>query len=190
MRHIAIVGGIKSGKTSLVDALLEEDPTIHRISMANYGVRIPMTLLSGGLPDLLKLEKSDYIDAILANQNIPLIDLKVTDQDPNKFRRYVRDLYGPAIMAETAIHAMDPKVQNLVDNVASFNDVLFFKFRGFFIAGLYCDFYSKLEGYLGGDRDMYFETKALQLADKLYDTTKISEKRSQQIAKDIFVNAG
>ena len=206
MRNIAIVGGIKTGKSSLVDALLSENPNIHRISMANYGIRIPMTLITQGYPDLLELPKPEYIKTILANQEIPLIEIKGKRREIYTFKTDVREKYGPTIMAETTLQALHSGVQNLVDHVAGVNDALSFKRQGFYIVGLYCNFDAKLRRCLRGkdidprDRsrlealqshivasDLYLEAnKTIQLANAIYDTSRISTEYCQEIAREIL----
>ena len=206
MRNIAIVGGIKTGKSSLVEALLQENPELHRVSMSRYGIGIPMTLIAEGYPDLLTLPKPEYIQTILAHQDIPSIEIKRKRREVYSFKMDVRDRYGPTIMAETTIAALQLGVQNLVDHVASVNDVLCFKHRKFFVVGLYCNFQAKLRRCLRGkdidsrdktrleglqshivSSDLYLESnKTIQFADAIYDTSKISNAYCQEIARKIL----
>ena len=207
-QNIAIVGGIKTGKTSLVDALMEEDPTINRISMARYGIGIPVTLMSAaGYTDLLEKKKEDYIKMILKNKHIPLIDIKGRMQEIYGFKMKVREKYGPTIMAETILRTLIPGVQNLVDHVTGINDALCFSKRGFYIVGLHCDFPAKLgrslergkdpdsndrvnleelQNYIVSGETLLESRKTIQMSDVVYDTSDISTELCQELARKIL----
>lgn len=204
MKNIAIVGGMGSGKTTLARAIVKEDPKIHYIPMSLYGARIPMSLIATTHPDLLSLPKPKYIQTVLENQHIELINLAGQRQEMDEFGRTVHEQYGPTIIAETAVGTLIPGVQNLADNVCTANNVLYFKNKGFYIVGLYCGFDIKLVRCFKRrsvinpkntsdlekqilSTDKYFESsKTIHFADFVYDTGKKELIDYPQIAREIL----
>jgi dephospho-CoA kinase len=204
MENIAIIGGMGTGKTTLAEAILKEDPNIHYMPMSLYGAKIPMTLAKTTHKNLLSLTKSEYIWAILANKNIDLLDFEGKRSEMDNFEREVIRTYGPTVIAQTAFGALLPDVQNLADNVCTFNNVMYLKNRGFFVVSLYCDLDTRVRRCMRrkkaidptnrhdlerqiSDTDRYFETtKTIHLADAVYDTTQISSEGYSQIAREIL----
>jgi len=204
MRNIATIGGMGSGKTELAKAIQSLDPTVNILYMSMYGARIPMTLAATTHPDLLKLSKQEYIEAILSNQHVPLLSLVGQRQQMDEFERKVLDAYGNDIFASIALGALVPGVQNLADNVIIVPNVKQFKDRGFYIVGCTCDFYSRVERCYARKKDIdpkervqiaaqirktdnYFESDwTIKLADIVYDTTALGKEDYQGLAREVL----
>jgi dephospho-CoA kinase len=204
MKNIAMVGGMGSGKTTLADAILKEDPTIHTLSMSMYGARIPMTLVATTHPNLLSLSKSEYIQTILENQHIELLDLSGQRQKMDDFEKIILGTYGKDIFGSIAFEALVPGVQNLADNLIIVENVKYLKDKGFYIIGCSCDLATRVNRCLKRGKDIdpkdrselvvqihktddYFESdRTIKLAEVVYDTTEISPENYQQIAREVL----
>lgn len=204
MKNIAIVGGMASGKTTLADSLIKEDPSMHFLRMSDYCARIPMTLVASTHPCLLALPESRYIQAILENQDIQLSNLKGQRQKMDEFEKKILSIYGQDIFGKIALSALALDVQNLADNIILVPNVRYLKDRGFYIVGCSCDFEVRVERCLSRGKDIdpinksdlemqirntdaFFEAdKTIRLADAVYDTTRISLESYTQIARTIL----
>ncbi|MBW2999788.1 AAA family ATPase [Candidatus Woesearchaeota archaeon] len=143
MKNVLLVGGTRTGKTTLANALRHEMSEINYIYLAKYSTQIPMTLQATKEPKLLEKSKGQYIYDIVENEDIELMSFSPEEMD--QFSQYVRDKYGENIMAELALFLLNLNTPNLVDNIAKAVSVRFLKDFGFYVVGLHCDVKTQLQ---------------------------------------------
>ncbi len=206
MKNILLIGGMASGKTTLVEALMKADPSINDINMSNYAVKIPMTLISKDHPDLMSYPKNIYIDTILKNQTVDEDLFRYKRREMDEFCQKVRDVYGETILAELGFLASDIHKQNVIDNIAKVPSVKYLKDQGFYVVGLECSFEDQIQRRLENPKSIdhpsrykleeqimrtnaFFEIRdTTKLADKVYDTRKIRSD-SSQVVQEILRDA-
>jgi GTPase SAR1 family protein len=143
MKPVLLIGGTRTGKTTLANALRHEMSEINYIYLAKYSTQIPMTLIAKKEPELLEKERGPYIFEILENRGIELMSFSPEEMD--QFSQQVRETYGENIMAEIVLFLLNHDKPNLVDNIAKKKSVEFLKDRGFYVVGLHCDVKTQLQ---------------------------------------------
>lgn len=206
MRNILLTGGMGSGKSELAKALVSENPNINYIYTSKYAVRIPLSLIATTNPELVSLSKSDYIETIFKNIEIPSVNYSREDMDD--FGQIITDTIGATIIAELALRACMPGLQNLVDNMPKVSNVKYLIDKGFYVVNFHCKPETQLERRLKNKKDIdpseisslekqiqktnsYFEIGLLQkLSHVSYDTDKLHTDDYPVIASQILHIAG
>ncbi len=147
MRNLVIVGGTGSGKTTLANALQRELPELNYVYVSKYAVRIPMTLIADGHPDLLSLTRNNYVDAIVRNSSVELGDF--SRDSMIDFAYSLVRTYGRRIILDVVAPFMKENKPNLLDNVAKRGNVEYLKTMGFYVVGLKCSLESQVKRRFG-----------------------------------------
>lgn len=202
MGDILLVGGTGSGKTTLAEALVSENPGMNYIYMSKYAVRIPMSLIATTHPHLLSLSKFDYIQSVFANKDVECTVF--FRQEMDEFVERISDIYGSTFIAELALDALVPDRPNIVDNAPKAENVRFLKENGLYVVSLHCKPETQLQRRLNERKKIdpsdehllrrqieqtnrYFEIEETRkLADVVYDTDKIGVKDYREISREII----
>lgn len=153
MGNIILIGGMGTGKTTLVDTLKQQYPEMHHIYWSKYAVRIPLTLIANGHDDLLSLPKARYIDTILEHQDIP-ISPTLFRPTMDEYCERVTETFGDEFFGELALALIVQDTPNLVENMAKRANVRYLRERGFYIVGLDCPFETQVERRWKQKRDV------------------------------------
>ncbi len=199
MKNIVLVGGTGSGKTTLANALQRELPELNYVYVSKYAVRIPMTLMADGHPDLLSLSRNNYVDAIVRTHSVELRDF--SRDDMLNFSYNLVRTYGRRIILDVVAPFTVDKRPNLLDNVAKAGNVEYLKTMGYYVVGLNCSLENQVKrrfGKLADDADcsdlemqvhrsneFFMVDKCLKLADVVYDTGE-NRSDSPEIVKEIL----
>lgn len=201
MKDIALIGGMGSGKTTLAEALMNENPEINYVYGSKYIVRIPMTLIGRDHPNLLSYPKEKLIDTVLENEHIEWDNF--SRQEMDEFCQKVADIYGGTFNAEMFLRAGSSERQNVFDNIAKASNVRYLKDKGVYVVGLDCSFETQVERRLKDRKDIdpaerilmkrqvsqtnaYFEIEEImKLADAVYGTDNVGVKDYPALAKKI-----
>ena len=188
MRNLVLIGGPASGKTTLATALKSAADGLTYVYMAKYAVRIPLTLIEIAGPGRMSLPKSDYICAVIANENITTS--KFSRERMDRYARQLIYLQGEAIVGELGYAVAQGCEPCVLDGTARSAGVRYLKEKGFYVVGLDCSFENQVKRRIATPRDIdprdqsglekqIRETnellqipEALQFADKTYDTNK------------------
>lgn len=189
--HIALIGGIGTGKTDTAKKLCELVENTEYMYMSRFAVRISMALLNTSHPDLLKYTRSEYVNTILSNLDEPELSFKRAEMD--EFASNVFKRYGPTVVGEVALAAVPEGKTGVFDGVAMTDNVRYMKENGVKIIGLECSFETQMERRLEQKRDidperrtemakqilatqgLYELERIMPLADIRYDTDKMNQ---------------
>lgn len=189
--HVALIGGLGTGKTWASRSLCKLVEDTSYIYMSLYAVRIPMALCRTSHPKLLTYSRQEYINTVLSNTEIPGFHFDRSEMDA--FGKKVFKRYGPAVVGEIALAVVPHGKTGVFDGIATVDNVVYMKSKGVYIVGLECKFKTQVERRLEDARDIdpkerlamekqirdtqkLFETeKCLSLAHVVYDTDRMSE---------------
>lgn len=203
MTSVLLIGGMGSGKTTLAEAMIQEGGCNYLYS-SNYAVRIPMWLMEYANPDLLSMNKRDYIDTVVANANMQTGNFDREDMDA--FGQRIADIYGPTIIGEVVYSAIENSKRYVVDSVPKKANVKYLKDRGLYVVGLDCSEETQVERRRKDKKSIdpdgesleeqvrltnnYFEIpEILDYAHTVYNTDRIKKSDFPDIAKEVLQNA-
>ena len=189
--HVALIGGLGTGKTDTSKTLCEHLADSEYVYMSRFAVRIPMALQHMSHPDLLNYSRKEYVDAVLSNTDMP--EVKASRPEMDAFAKNVFKRYGSTVTCEIALAAVPEGKTGVFDGVATIENVRYMKERGVYIVGLTCSFETQVQRRLEDKRDIdpkersamikqirdtqeLFETrKCMPLAHIVYNTEKMNQ---------------
>ena len=116
MKDLLLVGGMGSGKDTLITALEKAYPEINHVSMAPLAGGIPLHLSRTSHPDLLKLPREECIIEILKNQDLVLPKYERDEYDDIGAR--LLEKYGINFHGDLYLAVREPDVPNIYNHVA------------------------------------------------------------------------
>jgi hypothetical protein len=188
--HVALIGGLGTGKTETAKKLCELVEDSEYMYMSRFAVRIPMALQRMSHPNLLTYSRDEYINTILSNIDAP--EIKALRLEMDAFGAQVFKKYGANVAGEIALAAISNDKIGIFDGVATVANVAFMADKGVYIVGHECTFETQVKRVLGRKRDIdpkersavekqirdtqaFFETeRCMTLTHIVYDTDKMN----------------